>query len=105
MKGFAVTAIIAVILVIFFMLFIIGIAGNWKPVPNDVLGIMSFFNTVSITFKNIISITNLLMWTMIFFAVEGGFLYVYYKVARLLWVRIPEFQKWYEQTKAWVEKI
>jgi hypothetical protein len=105
MRGFAVTAIIAVILVIFVMLFIIGISGNWKPVQGDVLGIMSFFTAVSVTFGEFISVTNLMMWTMIFFAVQGVFLYIYYKIARLLWVRVPEFQKWYEQTKAWIDKV
>jgi hypothetical protein len=41
---------------------------------------------------------------MIFFAVEGLFLFAYYKVARFIWVRIPEMRNWFEQSKKWFQK-
>lgn len=103
-KGFAVSAILSIIFAVFAMLFIIGIAGNWKPLPSDVLGVMSFFEAVKVTFGEFISITNLMMWTMIFFAVQGIFLYVYYKLGRFLFVRIPEMRSWYEQFHRWFKR-
>lgn len=103
-KGFAVTAIIAFVLVVFFLLLVVGIAGNWKPVSGDIFGIITFFNAIRDTFGNFITVTNTLLWTMLFFATEGIFLYAYYKIARLIWVHVPQFQAWFKKSKDWFSR-
>jgi len=99
-KGFAgVTIIIMAFLVIFVLLFIVGIAGNWTPIQGDVLGVISFFTAITTTVNEFITITNLLVWSMIFMVVQGLFLFAYYQIGRFLYVRIPEFQRWFDKTK------
>lgn len=103
-KGFVVTTFLIMLVIVFFMLFVVGLAGNWKPVQGDVLGVISFFTAVKTTFGEFISVISLVTWAMIFFAVEGVFLYAYYKIARLIWVRIPEMRSWFEQSKKWFDR-
>jgi hypothetical protein len=105
MKGFAATAIIVVVVAVFIFMFIMGISGNYHPKSNsigDVIG--GFFGAIAETFGSFIAIANLMLWTMIFFAVQGIFLYGYYKIAQFIWKRVPEFNQWFEQTKNWFKK-
>jgi hypothetical protein len=103
-KGFVVSTFLIIIVIVFLLMFIVGIAGNWKPVAGDIFGVISFFTAVKATFGEFISVTSLITWTMIFFAVEGLFLFAYYKIARFIWVRIPEMQAWFENTKKWFNR-
>ena len=102
MKGFA-SLIVIVFLVIFVLMFVVGIAGNWSPVAGDVFGIISFFDAVKATFGEFVAISNLMLWTFIFFSVEGVFLYAYYRLGRFIFVNIPMLQGWYRRAQEFVK--
>jgi cytochrome b561 len=105
MKGFAGIIIILVVILVFFLfLFILGISSNYSKntSPLDPTGIGAFFLALQDTVGEFSTLTQTLAWTMAFFIVQGIFLYVYYKIARLIWVHIPQFRSWLNQAKAWV---
>lgn len=106
-KGVAgVTIIMLSVLFIFFFLFIVGIASNYAKHTSllDPTGIGAFFLAMQETVSEFIVITNTIIWTMAFFIVQGVFLFVYYKVARFIWVHLPIYQKWLSRAKEFLSR-
>ena len=101
MKGI-VSVILMVTVVGLLMLFIVGIASNFKAVSGDVLGVMSFFYAVQETFSEIVTVSSLLTWSFAFFGVQGLFLYVYWKVIRLVWVHMPQVMSYFKGVEQWL---
>lgn len=99
-KG-SVALIFTVVFAVILLVLILGISSNWSPVAGDFLGILTFFNAVRQTFGEFTAFGNLVLWTIMFFAVEGVILYGYYTLARFIWVHIPQMQKWYSQSRRW----
>jgi hypothetical protein len=101
------------IIFVFVILFVFGVAGNYghRKVTgfsffgiqvSDPLGLGAFFYALSDTVTEFTTMANLLIWTLMFFIVQGIFLYAYYMVAKVIWVHIPQFQKWFAQAKVWL---
>jgi uncharacterized membrane protein len=92
---------VAIFLIVTF-LFIFGIAGNYgkrKAEGNDIIGIGSFFLALTDTVNQFLIMGNLLIWTLLFFVVQGVFLFAYYMMAKFIWVHVPEYQKLFERMK------
>jgi hypothetical protein len=102
MKGM-VSIILIVVVVIFLLLFVMGISGNWNPVAGDILGIFTFFNAVRDTITETLTVGNLMVWSLIFFAVQGVFIYAYYRLGRFIFVHIPQLQRWFNQAKEFMK--
>lgn len=100
-KGIVVTALVIFIVLIIGFIFLMGVSSNWKPVYGDVLGVVTFFNALRDTIGNSFFMLNYVTWLMIFFGVQVVVVYVYYRVARIVWVHIPQIRKWIDQTKGW----
>lgn len=96
--------VLIIFVVILLLMFIVGISGHWNPVAGDITGILTLGNAVKDTYSNFISMASIIMWTMIFFTAQGVFIFAYYKIARFIWVRIPEFRQWFEESKSWFER-
>lgn len=96
---------IAFVLFIFILLLLVGVSGNYHPAGSgigDVIG--GFFGAIAKTFSDFFIITNTLIWTSLFFATEGVFIYVYYKLGMAVFHHIPEMQGWLNQAKRWFNK-
>lgn len=105
MRGFAVTVMIMFVLFIFILLFIVGISGNYHPASGgigDVVG--GFFGAIAQTFSEFFVVTNTLIWTALFFATEGVFIYVYYRLGVFIFKHIPEMQVWMKTAQKWFKK-
>ena len=104
MKGevniFIIIGIVALVL-----LLLTGIASNWSPVSGDVFGVFTFFNALATTMTEMITVSNVVLFTTLFFVTQGIFLYAYYKIGRFVWVRVPEVRKWFDNTKNWLSGL
>lgn len=100
MKGFVSMLLMAVVVGIIVFMFV-GIASNYEALPNDVIGIGSVINAISITFREIITISGLTFWTFMFFGIQGIFIYIYLMIGKTIWVSMPQFHMWFSQMKDW----
>ena len=102
-KGIAGLLILFVaIFLIFFVLLIFGVAGNYSAIKEksgDTWGIASFFVAVGYTVGQWFVLGNFLIWTLIFFSVQGVFLFTYYMIGKFIFVHVPQFQKQFEWLK------
>jgi len=79
----------------------IGIGSNYEALPNDLFGIGSVINAVSVTFRQVTTISGLTFWSFMFFGVQGIFIYIYIMIGKTIWVRMPQFRMWFDQLQGW----
>lgn len=104
-KGFAVNVMVIFVLFIFILLFIVGLSGNYHPTGTgigDILG--GFFSSIAQTFSEFFVVTNTLIWTALFFATEGVFVYVYYKLGVFIFHHLPEMRGWVKTAQKWFKR-